>query len=261
MRGLTTPLSRRWIGLLTLYAGSAVCLLAVAVGLARADDPPDWPAPPLPEGTESFRISPRMSVDGMPMQLQGFQSARRPEALASWFRDQLPQPLLENTIDGKLVLGHPDRNYFITIQLEASGEGTRGVVAVSDLRGALIKNADGDALADKMLAGFPAGTQVVRSMTSAEQARSATFVALVNRYDEEVNRSRLVELLQADGMRLEREAQPDAATAALLPYGVSVGSTLFFRGEGKEATAVITRGADSQVTVVLNTVTTMEQFK
>ncbi|MRX11420.1 hypothetical protein GJ697_26705 [Pseudoduganella sp. FT25W] len=253
--------SRRLLGLLTLAAGAAVCLLALVAGLARASAAADWPGAPLPDDAESFRIGPRMTVDGTPMQLQGFQSPQRPEALVSWFRAQLPPPLLENTVNGKLVLGHPQGNYFITIQLAASGQGTRGVVAVSDLRGAMIQRAAGDAAADKLLAGFPAGTQVVGAMNATEQARSATFVALVNRYSEEVNRERLVELLQADGLRLERAAQADPASEAQLPSGVTVGSTLFFRGDGKEATAVITRGADNQVTVVLNTVTHMEQFQ
>jgi hypothetical protein len=254
-------LSRRGFGLLTLCVGTAVCLLALAAGLARADDPPDWPTAPLPEDAESFRISPRIAVDGMPMQLQGFESTQRPEALVAWFREHLPQPLLENSVGGKLVLGHPSGDYFITIQLETSGQGTRGVVAVSDLRGAMLKRAAGDAVAEKLLGAFPSGTQVVRSITSVEQSRSATFVALVNGYSEEVNRERLVALLQADGLRLEREALADPASEAQLPSGMTVGKTLFFRGEGKEATAVITRGADSQVTVVLNTVTNMEQFK
>lgn len=254
-------LSNRALGWYTLAVGAAVCLLALVAGLARADDPADWPSAPLPPDAQSYRISPRMSVDDTPMQLQGFVSPQRPGAVLEWFRREVPAPLFENTVNGKQVLGHPVGAYFITIQLDADGAGTRGVVAVSDLRGALVKRADGHPWTDKVLAAFPSGTQLVRSMDSAEQAHSATFVALVNRYSEEVNRDHLVELLQRDGMRLEREAKADPATEATLPDGVAVGSTLFFRGGGKEATAVITRGADSQVTVVLNTVANMEQYQ
>lgn len=252
------PRARRWIGWLTLGSGAGTCLLALLAGLARAGDPPDWPAAPLPGDAQTFRIGPRMAVQGMPMQLQGFQSARSPQQLLDWFRVQMPAPLLENTVNGKLVLGHPQGNYFITIQLEASGQGTRGVVAVSDLRGA--QRQRDDPAAQRLLQGLPSGTQVVQSLSSVEHSRSASFVALVNRYSEGVNRDRLVELLQQDGLRLEREAQADPASEALLPSGVTVGSSLFFRGDGKEATAVITRGADSQVGVVVNRITHMEQY-
>jgi hypothetical protein len=253
--------SRRVVGLCTLFAGAATCVLALVAGIARADGAADWPTLALPPGTASYSISPRMAVDGIPMKLEGFESPKSPAELVSWFRAQLPQPLLENTVGTKLVLGHPHGSYFFTIQMEAVDGGTKGVVAVTDIDGAMVERKAGDSVTDRVLAGFPAGTQVVRSMTSSEQSRSSTFVALVNRYSEDVNRQRLVDLLLADGMRLEREATADAATEARLPSGTQVGSTLFFKGEGKEATAVITRGADSQVNVVLNTVTNLEQFK
>ncbi len=253
--------SRRLIGLCTLFAGTATCALALMAGIARADGAPDWPTLALPAGTPSYVVSPPMSVDGIPMKLDGFESTRPPAELVAWFRKQLPQPLLENTMGPKLVLGHPQGGYYITIQMEAVNGGTKGVVAVTDIEGAMVKRSPGESAAARVLAGFPSGTQVVRSMTSSEQSRSSTFVALVNRYSEDVNRQRLVELLLADGLRLEREAGADAATEAKLPSGTKVGSTLFFKGDGKEATAVITRGADSQVAVVLNTVTNLERFK
>jgi hypothetical protein len=245
----------------TLCIGAVTCLLALLAGIARADGAPDWPTLALPAGTQSYSISPPMSVDGIPMKLDGFESSRPPAELVAWFRAQLPQPLLENTVGTKLVLGHPQGSYFITIQMEAVDGGTKGVVAVTDVDSAMVERKVGDSAADRVLAGFPAGTQVVRSMTSSEQSRNSSFVALVNRYSEDVNRQRLVDLLLADGLRLEREASADPATEAQLPSGTTVGSTLFFKGDGKEATAVITRGADSQVTVVLNTVTNLEHFK
>lgn len=250
-------------------AALAAFVLSTALGLGahRAHAGPDadadaaWPGLDLPPDARPYSISPRMTVDDTPMELNGFDSAWRPGELAAWFRAHLPPPVLEDRLGEKLVLGHPSGAFYVTITLAPAGEGTRGVVSVIDLRGAARLGAAGNALVRKTLAGFPSGTRVVRSMSSAERARSATMVALVNRYDEEVNRRHLVALMLADGLRLENEAGPDAATVAQLPDGMAVGSTLFFTGPGKEATAVITRGADSQATVVLNTIATMEHYR
>jgi len=239
----------------------ATVVLALTIGRARADQPAGWPELALPPGVEAYSISPRMTVDGTPTELQGFESAQPPLAVAAWFRVHLPAPLLEDTLGDKLVLGHPAGMYYITIVLEAAGEGTRAVVSVADMQGAQVQRAQGDKALERVLAGFPAGTRAVRSITSAERARSAVFLTLVNSYSEEVNRDRLVQLLRDDGLQLEREVQPDAASLAQLPDGAPAGTALFFKGAGKEATAVIARGADSQVTIVLNTVTTMEHYQ
>jgi hypothetical protein len=245
--------------------GAAVLAATLVLGVHRAQAGADpaaaWPEVDLPPDVQAYSISPRMTVDDTPTELNGFDSTRRPAELAGWFRTHLPQPVLEDRLGDKLILGHPSGAYYITITLEQAGEGTRGVVSVMDLQGAWRLRAAGGTITQHLLAGFPSGTKVVRSMSSTENARSATFVALVNRYDEQVNREHLVELLLADGLRLESEAQADPATVAELPDGMAVGSTLFFKGRGKEAIAVITRGADGQATVVLNTITTMEQYQ
>jgi len=58
-------------------------------------------------------------------------------------------------------------------------------------------------------------------------------------------------MLRDQGMQLEH-----LATGAQ-----GNGKTLFFKGKGQEAMAVVTRGRDGQTTIVLNTTTFMENYK
>lgn len=261
MNILTNRSARARVMLCAALAALAFAVLGPLAGRAQADAAAVWPEVALPPDVHPYAISPRMTLNGTTTELQGFESAQPPAALAAWFRAHLPAPLLEDQLGQKLVLGHPSGPFYTTIMLEPAGEGTRAVISVSDLQSAIKAPGTGVTPGERLLAGFPSGTKVVGSMTSTELSRSATFTALSNGYSEDVNRERLLEVLRADGLRLENEVQPDAASLAQLPDGMSAGTTLFFRGPGKEATAVIARGADSQVTVVLNTITTMEQFK
>jgi len=225
-----------------------------------------WPEVALPPGAVSYSIGEQMSVSGLPMRLRGFDAATSPAQTAEWFRRHLPRPLMENRVGGKLVLGRAEGNHYVTVQLDgaASGAGTHGVVAVSDVAAARSQQAASRAASERVLARLPAGTELVSALTSTDERRNASFLTLVNRYSEEVNRERLRLLLRDDGMELEREARAaDAGPQALagMPPGAASGRMLFFKGRGKEAIAVISRMPDRRVSIVLNTVTNMEAYQ
>lgn len=261
MKTIPTRFARAGLMLSATLAALAAALFTLGAGRAQADAANTWPEIKLPPDVQAYAISPRMTLDGVITELRGFDSAQSPQEVAAWLRAHLPAPLLEDQLGQKLVLGHPEGPFYTTITLEAAGEGTHAVVSVADLGSMAKAQGTGVAPAERLLAGFPFGTKVLGSMTSIENARSATYTSLVNSYSEDVNRERLLTLLQADGLHLENEVTPDAAGLEQLPPGMTAGTALFFKGAGKEATAVIARGADNQVTVVLNTLTTMEQFK
>jgi len=236
--------------------------LACAQQLAMAAEAA-WPEVALPPGASSYSIGQQVSMDGLPMQMQGFTSSAPLSVTADWFRRHMDKPLMENHVGDKLVLGRARDSYYITIQLEQVAGGTRGVVSVSDFKAALMQRAATAAARERVLSRFPSGTRVLTAMASTDAARSSSYVALANHYSEDVNRQRVLDLLREDGMELEREERPGADAAAIpgLPAGATAGRALFFRGRGREAIAVISRAPDSSVTVVLNTITTMEKFK
>jgi hypothetical protein len=239
-----------------------VIALALACVQARSSAAPQsWPEVALPPGASSYSIGQQVSVNGLPMRMLGFTSSTPLSVTADWFRQHMDKPLMENHVGDKLVLGRARDAYYITIQLEQTGAGTRGTVSVSDFKAALEQRAASSAAKERVLARFPSGTRVLTSMASTDASRSSSYMTLSNHYSEEINRQRLLDMLHEDGMELEREASPGTDSLVGLPAGASDGRALFFKGRGREAIAVISRAPDSSVTVVLNTVTTMEKFK
>lgn len=246
----------------------ALGMLALAVCAAGAGTPgnnlPDWPDTALPPGAEPYAIGEQLNVNGLPMRLRGFTTASSPELTAAWFRAHLPRPLVENRAGDRLVLGRASGAYYITVQLSPRKGGTNGLVAVTDVRASLERRAAGPAANEKLLSGMPSGTQVINAMSSIDGGRNATFVVLANTYSEDVNRERVQQLLRREGYTLEREARAaDAGATALaaLPRGAAGGRTMFFRGHGREAIAVISRMPDNRVAIVLNTITSIGSFQ
>ena len=259
---------RSWRRLLAAFAAVAAFAagapLLPSVATAASDAAAPWPQVALPPQAESYAIGEQISLDGLPMRLQSFDVATSPEQTAAWFRQHMPRPMVENQVGDRLVLGRAQGNFYITVQLAASGQGTRGVVGVSDASAAAAGREARRAADARVLARLPAGTELLASLGSIDAGRSATFVTLVNSYSEDVNRERVRQMLREEGMELEREARAADAGAAVLaglPAGTASGRALFFRGRGREAVAVIGRLPDSRVSIVLNTVTTMESFK
>lgn len=259
---MKTP--RIYLGALALAAAAAATMSIMPTIAAPAAEPA-WPEVALPPGAVVFSMGEQVSVDGLPMRIQGFDAATSPRQTAAWLRRHMPRPLMENQVGDKLVLGRASGAYYITVQLAAAltGPGTRGVVAVSDIGTGLALRAASRAAGERVLARWPSGTQVLSALTSTDQRRSASFLTLANRYSEDVNRARVLQLLREDGMALEREAlaaDAGAETLAKLPPGAAGGRAMYFKGRGREAVAVISRMRDNRVGIVLNTVTTMEAY-
>jgi hypothetical protein len=244
-----------------LRAACASLGAALLLGAGPACSQARWPTVELPPDASSYALGEEISVDGLPMRIRGWSSASSPAQLAAWFRRHLGQPLMENTLGRKLILGRLSGEYYISVQLEEAGQGTRGAVAVSHLKAGYQRRADTHAAMQRLLARLPSGSRVVSQMASSDGNKLASYAVLANQYHEDVNRERVIGLMREDGLALEREAQTASTPAQPLPAGAQNGRTLWFKGAGKEAMAVICRGQDGSTTVVLNTVTYMEHVK
>lgn len=228
-------------------------LLALWSGAAFAAAPKPWPGVALPPGISVFGVDSATVVNGTPMRMQGFTAPQSPAQLAAWYRNSLGQPLVENQLGPKLVLGQARGEYFISVQLEAIGSGTRAVVAVTHLKAGFEQQGANAAADARLSSRMPAGTRVVSRLASSDGGRNASHVVLSNGHSEELNRERLIGMLREDGLKLERDARPDPERAT--------GSTLMFKGRGREAMAVITRGRDNLTTIILNQSTLTELRK
>ena len=252
---LVAPAGRR------LARGIALALALACGGAVSAE--PAWPSVKLPPEANSFPVGEQMTVNGLPMRIHGFVLRKAPLETAEWFRKSMGKPLMENNVGNKLVLGRGEGSFYVSVQLEsagADGKSTRGTVAVSDLKGAQERRHGTAAVNARLLGRMPFGTKLLNQMSSRDQGKLATYVLAENGHSEELNRNRLVESLRAEGLALEREARLDRQSGAL-PEAMRHGRTLFFKGAGKEAMAVIRPAGAGKTSIVLNTVTIMEHVK
>lgn len=222
-------------------AFSTIALLAG--GAAQAHAQTAWPSVTLPEGIETFSIGEQVSANGRPVRMRGFVSSAAPARVVQLFKASLGQPLVEDILAAKTVLGRTQGEFYVTVQLEAAGAGTRGVIALTNLRSTL-GDRDASKQADqRLLSRLPAGTRLVSRTASVDGRNHAEHLVLTNALSPELNTSAVARMLSGDGFALEREAPT-----------VSSGKTLFFRSADGEALALVFRDASGSSSIVLNTI-------
>lgn len=243
---------KEFISLKVLF--SAVFFAMLNIANAQAD----WPQPVLPGHVSVFAVGDQLTANGLPMRVQGFVSTEDSvEDLLAWFRRYWGQPLMENTVGAKRILGRLQNGFYWTVQIEAVRRGAKGLVAVTDLSARAQASDRYVATTERLLARFPAGSQLVSHMVSPGEGKTASHVVVSNRHSESLNHDALKAMLADEGMALERETsvleQSDLRGKAI--------KTLYFKGASKEAMAVISSDSQGRSTVILNTVITMEHFK
>lgn len=238
---------------------AGLAMLTFAIGTAYAGSA--WPGVALPKNVDAYQIGQQINVNGMPMRMQGFISKDKVGELAQWFRQSMGKPLMENTLGRKLILGRAEGEHYVSVQLEATPQGTRGLIAVTQLQMAFDNRVETGAARDRLLARMPAATHLQSRMTSNDAGKISTFVVMDNAYSEELNRERIVDLLQEEGLHLERETSPDRHAQQAISASMANSRILFFKARNKEAIAVIQRAQSGRTTIVLNTTTQMESFK
>ncbi|RYF01834.1 MAG: hypothetical protein EOO32_02380 [Comamonadaceae bacterium] len=216
-----------------------------------------WPTVALPPYVKSFAVGEQIIANGLPMRVQGFvaQGVDVPK-VAEWFKASLGQPLVESSFRNQLILGRAEGGFYVSVQLEALGadpqQGSKGLVAISDMA-SLNRDRERDQAAHhQWLARWPAGTQTLSRMTSQDNGATTLHVALRNGHSTSLNRDALVDLMQQDGLALEREVAPDRRSAAAAAGMPADGTAYFFKGQGKSAMATMARDGDGQTTIVLN---------
>lgn len=242
---------------LTVFAIASTTTVFSATAAAETS----WPLVSLPKDAIPFRIGEQLMVNRLPMRLQGFVSGDGLVKTAAWFRQHMKKPLMENMVANKLVLGRPEGEYFISVQLEDFGRGTRGLVSVSHLKAGYDNRLTSGRATEHVLSRLPSGSQLISEMESIDRGKLGRHLVISNSYDEDVNRIRLTTMMRDDGMVLEQDASIAAEAARRLPASAASGRAMFFQGTGKQAIAVISRDENGRTIVILNTVTVIEHFK
>lgn len=238
------------------YAALA-CVLALG-GIAHADD---WPVVDMPNGVRPFDVGRQITLQGTPMRIRGFVSPLPPKAVAAAFRRSLGKPIVENVMAGKLVLGRGQAEHYIVVEIEAAASGSRGLVAVSQLKTAYDNRLETRASTERWLARLPAGSRLLSRMESEDAGRLSRHLVVANGLDASANRERLIAMLADEGLTFEREGTVDADSAPRARQSLVDSRMLFFKGPGKEAIATLHRDDAGQTTLVLNVVTSLERVR
>lgn len=241
---------------------AALCCLGLCPPVWGAE----WPKIAMPSGVSAFALGEQITTNGLPMRVQGFVAKDQSvQTLAAWFRRSLGQPLVENKLGNKLILGRAEGAYYLNVQIEPIGpdgsSGSKGLLAVSDLA-ALNRNRDADATsAQRWLERWPSGTRLLSRMTSEDNGRASLHVVFSNGHSERLNRDALVAVMKEDGLALVRESGMPSNAHDPVPTMLQDARALFFKGQNKEGIATIARDPQGQTNVVLNTTTDLENYR
>jgi len=232
-----------------IYA--ALAALQLCCGCALAADVA-WPTLAIPEGVQSFPIDGDLAVNGLALRMRGIASHAPPATVAAAFRAALAPPLVETTHQGAQVLGKALGQFYLTVQLEPAGAGTRGIIAVTRPGAPAPGRLDAKPSLRYTPTWVPAGSALVSRTNSVDGQRRAESLALNNNLSVELNVAHLKRTLSAQGYALMQTASRQRHDS---------GTTLFFKRRDAETIAVVYRTPDGKSSIVLNTVTEPERTK
>ncbi|MGQ0709917.1 MAG: hypothetical protein ACT4NV_09220 [Rhodoferax sp.] len=228
-----------------------LCLVSLPAAAAS-----EWPQISLPQSLRVFEIGgdKPLSVNGVPMKLQGFYSNASQAQVAAWFRRDSRKSYAEHAEGGKIIFSRAHGEFFVTVQVESYVQGSKGFVAVSNLGAA--GDGRGQNLRDRerLLARLPAGSELINQVSSYDGGRESSQWVALNDFGEKLNREHIKEYMRSDGMALDREVSVDGNANSMLKGAVPGAVILYFNGKGKEAVAVVYRDHGGRTTVVVNTV-------
>lgn len=244
----------------TSIAIGVKALLCLSAAFAHAQPVGTWPELKLPKSMQLFNMGQQVSLNGLPMNLKGFVSATPFAELAEDVRLSLGKPFVENRLGNQLILGRATSAFYISVQIESTGSGSRGVVAVTDLQSAYESKEFTTQEQQRWLRRLPVGSQVISQLKSSDKTQRSFQIIFTNLQAETSNRDRLKTILEEEGLNFEREGLSDGEVGGTANDRAR-GRALFFKGTGKEAIATIHRNPKGETVTVLNIVTFIEKFK
>ena len=194
------------------------------------------------------------------MRMQGFTSSLPVAAVIQNVQESLGQPLVINQIGKQIVIGRAVGAFYVTVQIEADGVGSRGVVAVTDMQSAIDNKEFARSDKQRWLDQLPAGSRLVSHVKSSDGLKRSVQIVYTNEQNGLVNADRLKTILAREGLGFEGDSTAEnAANAGTNTF--DQGKVFFFKGVAKEAIATIHRKPDGHTFTVLNIVNTSEPFK
>jgi hypothetical protein len=165
----------------------AVCLLHAVTARAQANTPDV----PLPPDTQKADVSQRIIYDGLEMHASVFRSTLTQQQIVDFYKRQWGGKVAVHSLQSSEVVGHPDGDYLVTVQVSAYGSGSKGTIG-------MVRAPDANAPRPTLGAGLPQpdNTKVVNDISYPDDAVPARTVLMMNALSVDQNaeyfRSRLI---------------------------------------------------------------------
>ena len=240
--------------------GLYLLMLPASPAYSQTNNVSSWPDIKLPKQLQLFPIGRDTTANGVSMRMQGFTSSLPVAAVIQAVQDSLGQPLVMNQLGKQIVLGRPVGAFYVTVQIEAEGLGSRGVVATTDMQAAIDNTELTRQDRQRWLDQLPAGSRLMSHVKSSDGPKRSVQIVYANEQGSSVNVDRLKTILAREGLSPEREGTADNAANS----GTNMfeqGKVIFFKGVAKEAIATVHRQPDGQTFTVLNIINTSDKFK
>lgn len=101
--------------------------LVLASGGVRAAD---WPDVPVPKGSSGEWVTKHMINNGLHMRVSRHRMEADPQALVAFYERQWPGKVVVNEVGSKTVVGHPEGDYFVTIEIGRDGAGSEAQIGI-----------------------------------------------------------------------------------------------------------------------------------
>ena len=234
----------------------ATALLCMVLARSPASAENAWPTIPFPDNITTYPVDDIVSANGLPMKLIAFSSNQPREQLLAWFRKKIGDKVVENRLGDKIILGQARGEHYVTIQLETTRTGTRGIAAVSHLKTAYEQQAQTLASREHWLRQLPSGSRILSETSSPAGTQRSVQLIYTNTHSTSANSNALRSILSDMGLAFEREIHATESSGAPQNQRLADAKTIYFKGKNGEAMATVTYSKNRHTVVVLNTIST-----
>ncbi len=154
-----------------------------------------WPSPPVPPETTTQDVAHRIIFNGLDMRAQVFESQQTPEEIVAFYRKAWRGQVVVSQMGREQVIGHREGDYFMTVQVSASGSGSKGNIGVVDVATAPEHFVPGKGIPT------PMDSKVFNDIRYPDDPIPTRMIALSNQLSPQQNISFYRERLEGEGWK------------------------------------------------------------
>ncbi|WP_049623385.1 hypothetical protein [Frateuria defendens] len=193
--------------------------LLIAVGLAwvlmpRQGVAANWPSVEMPDGMEVASVATRMVFNGSDLRSQVFRSTLPSDRLLAWYAREWGGKSVLNDVAGWQVIGHKVGEYYVTVQVQSDGAGSRGDIGI-------VRIPPPGTRPRPVGEGFarPSDTVVLNDIIYPDDAVPARTLAMANRLSPAQNAAWYRDRMASEGWKpAQRNDCADGAAGCMLAY-------------------------------------------